>query len=460
MAQGSAETSFPGQRPSACVLRFRDRGGAFQQAKALSQKSMTLPSFNPAIIDTGTPPIPEATAWAERYDGRQGPLINLSQAAPGGAPHPLILETLRQAAGEPETARYGAILGDADLRETYADWQARFYGTAFSPDEIAITAGCNMAFFATLLCIAGPGTSVLVPTPWYFNHAMAATMLGIEARALPCSAEAGFVPDPDQAERLIDTSTRAIVLVTPNNPTGAIYPPETIAAFHALCQRKGLFLILDETYRDFLPQAVPSHKQRRSKPIETGSAPRRDIVPHQSFHDPAWRETVLGLYSFSKSFAIPGYRLGAITAGTHMMREIGKALDTIQICPSRTGQRALVTTIPALQPWRVEKSNEINAKATAFRQALSPNSGWIIDSIGAYFAYLRHPFAGRTARNVAEWLATEYGLLVLPGSWFGDGQDSHMRIAIANIEHDAVQTAAERLHMAASGKKTSSFLTV
>ncbi len=100
--------------------------------------------------------------------------------------------------------------------------------------------------------MAGPGTSVILPAPWYFNHQMTLQMLGIGVTPLPCRPEDRFVPDVAAAEALIDATTRALVLVTPNNPTGAIYPEGVIAAFADLARRRGVALIVDETYRDFL----------------------------------------------------------------------------------------------------------------------------------------------------------------------------------------------------------------
>src|SRR5690606_4350048 len=135
----------------------------------------------------------------------------------------------------------------------YAGEISRFYGAAFSPAEVAITSGCNQAYVITMMALARAGENVLIPTPWYFNHEMSLTMLGIEPRPLPCDPAAGFVPDVADAETRMDARTRAIVLVSPNNPTGSVYPPETVAAFAALCQRRGIWLVLDETYRDFLP---------------------------------------------------------------------------------------------------------------------------------------------------------------------------------------------------------------
>jgi hypothetical protein len=253
---------------------------------------MILPAINPLVADTGSPPIPEAQGWTRRYDGARGPLIDLSQAVPGTPPHPGLLERMAATAGAAAGAKYGPIAGDADLRQTYAAEMARIYDGRIDPADVAVTGGCNMAFFAAMILLARAGDAVLLPTPWYFNHQMTLDMLGVEPRALPCRAEAGFVPDPRDAEALIDERVRALVLVTPNNPTGAVYPAHVIEAFADLCRRRGLWLVIDETYRDFLPAGV-----NRAHGLLSGEA---------------WRSHVIQLYSFSKSFGIPGHRTGAV----------------------------------------------------------------------------------------------------------------------------------------------------
>ena len=206
---------------------------------------------------------------------------------------------------------------------------------------------------------------------------------------------------------LIDGRVKAVVLVTPNNPTGAVYPPGVISEFAALCRRKDVALVLDETYRDFLAEP--------------------DERPHEVFADPAWRDSVLGLYSFSKSYCIPGHRLGAITAGSAAMAEIGKVLDCMQICPARAGQIALAPAITALADWREGNRREIVRRAAAFRDALATTQ-WRVDSIGAYFAYVAHPFPGR---RPPRW----------PGCWPRTGACSVCRGAIS---------AQNRIHICGS----------
>ncbi len=384
-----------------------------------------MAAVNPLVRDTGSPPIPEAQAWLRNYSGTRGPGIDLSQAVPGYPAHPEMLERLASASGTAAAAAYGPILGDPALREAYAAHLSGLYGATVRPTETAITAGCNQAFVSVMMAVAKAGDAVLLPAPWYFNHAMTLQMLGIEARPLPCPPEAGLLPDPAEAETLIDGRTRALVLVSPNNPTGAICPPARIAALAEMCRRKGIWLVLDETYRDFMPDDA--------------------LPPHRLFDDPSWGDTAVSLYSFSKSYCIPGHRTGAITAGETLMGEIVKLLDCIQICAPRPAQIALAWAIPALAAWRAGNRDVIVERAEAFRRALARTPEWKLESLGAYFAYVAHPFPGRLSGEIVQKLASERGVLGLPGPYFGPGQKGHLRLAFANADEAALAMLPERL---------------
>ncbi|GIX10101.1 aminotransferase [Elioraea sp.] len=378
----------------------------------------------PSILATAAPAIPAARAWAAAYRGAAGPPIDLTQAVPGYPPHPDLLARLGAEAARLANAGYGAIEGEESLRAALAADLAGRYGAAFAAEDIVITAGCNLAFVMAMMALAGPGAAVLLPAPWYFNHQMALTMQGIETVPLPCRAEDGFVPDPGRAAALIGERVRAVVLVTPNNPTGAIYPPEVIAAFAALCRRRRIALVLDETYRDFLPADAP---------------------PHALFADPAWREGLVQLYSFSKSYCVPGHRVGAIVAGPAIRAQLHKVLDTLQICAPRAAQAALAWAVPALAAWREGNRDVMAARAAAFRRAFAALPGWRIDALGAYFAYLRLPEDAPDAVATAARLAAERGLMTLPGPFFGPGQERHLRLAFANADEATIARVPARL---------------
>jgi len=379
---------------------------------------------SPFVRATGAPPIPAARTWAARYRGQAGPAIDLTQAVPGYPPHPELLARLAAAAGTRAGAAYGDIFGDETLRAALAaDLTAR-YGGRIAAGQVAITGGCNLAFAMTMTAIAEPGSAVMLPAPWYFNHQMALQMQGVGIVPLPCRAEAGFVPDAQEAARLLTPAVRAIVLVTPNNPTGAIYPPATIAAFAALCRARGLWLVLDETYRDFMPDEAP---------------------PHALFADPDWGGHMVHLYSFSKAYCVPGHRVGAIACGPVLREQLAKVLDTLQICPPRAAQAALSWAVEGLRDWRVGNRAIMSGRAASFAAAMAGVSDWRVEALGGYFAYLRLPDAAPDAMAAAEHLAAERGLMGLPGPFFGPGQGRHLRLAFANAEAAAIAEVPARL---------------
>ncbi len=384
---------------------------------------MTLP-LSPRIRATQSPPIPAVRGWAARYDGRAGPVLDLTQAVPGYPPHPDLLAKLAEAAGSRAAAGYGPIDGDPALREALADDMSRFYGARIGAADVAITSGGNLAFTMAMSVLAGQGEAVMLPTPWYFNHRMALSALGIPCVPLECRAEDGFLPDPDRAAALLG-GVRAIVLVSPNNPTGAVYPPALIARFAELARAHGAWLVIDETYRDFLSPA--------------------QSPPHALFSDPAWGDGFVHLYSFSKAYCVPGHRVGAIVAGAGFRAELMKALDTLQINAPKAAQAALAWGVDALRDWRLANRDLMAGRAEAFRRAAAQLPGWRLDSLGAYFAYLRLPEDAPEAVATAERLAVERGLLGLPGPFFGPGQDRHLRLAFANAEESVIAEVPARL---------------
>lgn len=302
---------------------------------------------------------------------------------------------------------------------------SRCYGAAVTPADVAITAGCNLAFAMAATVLAAPGEAILLPAPWYFNHAMALDMHGVLARPLPCRAADGFVPDPARAADLIDASVRAIALVSPNNPTGAIYPPQVIHRFAALCRERGLWLLVDETYRDFLPDPT--------------------TPPHQLFGAADWRDFVIHLYSFSKAYCVPGHRVGAVVAGPAFHAELAKVLDTLQICPPRVPQAALAWAIEGLRAWREANRGIMAARAAAFRAAVAPLPGWRLAALGGYFAYLGLPDWAPPAGQAARELTERHGLMTLPGPFFGPGQERHLRVAFANADLPVIAEVPARL---------------
>ena len=381
--------------------------------------------FNPLIESLSTPPIPMVQAWAKAYDGSRGPLIDLSQAVPGYPAHPDMLRLLGEAASSKSNAGYGAIEGDDSLRKALSNHMSSVYQAPLSADNIHITSGCNQAFLCASMAVAGAGDTILVTNPFYFNHETTLSMMGIRTGQVACAAENGFLPRIEDISHAITPDVRAFAIVSPNNPTGAIYPVNLLRAIFELCRARGIWLILDETYRDFLPEA--GHPA------------------HNLFSMEGWEETLIDLYSFSKSFCIPGHRLGAITAGPLVVEQIAKIMDNVQICPPRAAQNAVALALPLLADWREENRQVITRRAETLKQVLAHRNDWKLAAIGAYFAFVQHPYPTISSVAVAARLAKEAGILCLPGHFFGQGQDGFLRFAFANATSQVLTTLSERL---------------
>lgn len=384
-----------------------------------------MPAFNPLVEKLAPPPVPSVFAWGRAYDGSRGPLIDLSQAVPGYPPHPDMLTLLGEMASSTAYCGYGPIEGDADLRRAYAEHVSQVYGATLTPENTHVTSGCNEAFASAAMTVAGPGQTVLMTNPFYFNHDTTLAMMGVKMRSVACRPEDGFLPKPDTIAAAITPEVRALALVSPNNPTGAVYPPDLLLAIFELCRAKDIWLILDETYRDFLPEA--------------GRA------PHGLFAQGDWQERLISLYSFSKSLCIPGHRLGAITAGAKTVEQIAKVMDNLQICAPRSAQAAVARALPILAGWREGNRQEIVRRAEALTVTMAKLPEWRVDSLGAYFAFVRHPFPALGSADVAERLARETGVICIPGAYFGEGQEAYLRFAFANADVDTISLLEERL---------------
>lgn len=391
---------------------------------------MTAP-INPALAQALSPPIMEAAAWIEgRTFDEALPLLNLAQAAPTDPPHQALRQAMADAAlNDPSAHLYGAVLGDTPLRDAIASrWSGAYHGN-IRRENVAVTAGCNQAFCAAIASVAAAGSEVILPTPWYFNHKMWLDMAGVKTVPLPTGESC--LPDVAAARALITAQTRAIVLVTPNNPTGAVYSSDLIAAFAELAQAHDLALIIDETYRDYIPP----------KP------------PHDLFQDENWGDTLIHLYSFSKLFRLTGHRTGALIAGAERIGQIEKFLDTNTICPARMGQIAALAGLASADEFAAAERREFASRRTALETAFVTNpGGWRLLSAGAFFAYVAHPFDA-DSDVVAKALVDDQAMLILPGTMFaprredgGDGMaERTCRIAFANVGPARLSAIKDRL---------------
>ena len=388
--------------------------------------------LNPNLTRAIASPIMEAGSWLEAHPPPPDrKLIDLRQAVPAGPPSDEVRRAMAEAAlNDPDAHLYGAVLGRDALREGVAKAWGDIYQGAIAASQVGVTAGCNQAFCAAILSLAAPGDEVILPTPWYFNHKMWLDMAGMKAVPLPTNQD--NLPDVASAEALITDRTRAIAVVSPNNPTGVEYPPGLLDDLLALAAEKGIALIVDETYRDYHSADGP---------------------PHDLFRQANWPDNFIHLYSFSKIMRLTGHRIGAVIAHEDRIAEIEKFLDTMTICPSQIGQIGAITGLETLTETRARERAVFDSRRAALQAEFVRGVGdWRLVSSGAYFAYAEHPF-DMDSREVCKRLVADQSILILPGVFFGptraeggDGTaEKTCRIAFANVDEAGIAEMADRM---------------
>ena len=374
-----------------------------------------------------SPPIDEALKWLENVKIPENlKLLNLSQAAPMHPPPKEICKAIAYASlNNKESHMYGPILGNTDLRIELSQKWKKIYNGDINEYNIGITSGSNQAFCATISSIASPGDNIILTNPWYFNHKMWLDMSAIKSKIIPLNNK--MLPELKIAEKLIDKKTKAILLVSPNNPTGVEYPKELLLNFFELAKKNKIMLILDETYRDFHSYDDPIHTL---------------------FQQNNWDNTFISLYSFSKSYRLTGHRIGAVITKKERLWQIEKFLDTVTICPNQLGQIGALFGLRKSSKWlKNERLKILNKKIQVIKE-FENLSNWKLKGCGAYFAYIEHPFS-ECSSIVCQKLLSKKAILSLPETIFTPTNKKiikkHIRIAFANINSSQIKEMFKRL---------------
>ena len=376
----------------------------------------------PRTLDQIQSPIDSADALKRQYQGHR-PLLDLAQGEPNYPTAPVIANHIAKVACDSGGGRYTSRPGLDKLRKPVAEGVSQAYGGVLTPDRVLITAGCNQAFCLAVSALAGCEDEVILPVPYYFRHNMWLRLDRISPVYL-CSAPS-FIPDPDGAEALITRKTKAIVLVTPGNPTGLTIPPSVIHAFADLAKKRDIMLIPDETYRVF--RAV-------------------DEPPHGLFGRWFWEDSVVCPHSFSKEFAIPGHRVGAAIGHPDLLVEMGKLFDCIAICAPRLVQEAAIAALTNAKDWRHDRVLEMREKQARFESVFASRpSGFELCTVRAFYGWVRHPVVGESSDQVVRRLLLEYGILVVAGTVLTPAEDRYLRFSFAHLSIGEIDEPGMRL---------------
>lgn len=377
--------------------------------------------MNPVLADIAPPPIPFFKAKAKGRRSPALPYADMTQAVPPFPTFSAIRECLKRDLDDPEMSFYTDVPGLLSLREATA--QRHPLAPKIHADQLLITCGANHAMYTALTLLFTIGDTVTLLEPYYFNHDMNLSLLGLKADRLALDPEQGFTLRAEAViAHLQKTGSRGVILISPNNPTGATYSATAIETLVQWCAANQRQVILDETYLRF----DPHHLQ--------GS----HLVPFLGNG-----LTLVG--SFSKNFSMTGYRVGYLISSPEGITEACKIQDTMVICPPALGQRAALHGLELCDTDVAQVLNEFAHRRELLKQRTAPLRQFRLVSSGAYFGYLAHPFAELSSEAAALKLFDATGILGLPGEVFGQSQRGFIRLSFANLAVEPLGEAMDRL---------------
>jgi aspartate/methionine/tyrosine aminotransferase len=286
-----------------------------------------------------------------------------------------------------------------------------------------VTAGANMAFVHALLATTEPGDEIILPVPFYFNHDMAADMAGCKAVRVPTDEH--YQLRLDRILAAITPRTRAIVTISPNNPSGAVFTEASLREVNGLCRDRGLYHIADEVY-EYFTYGTARH-------VSCGSF--ADATDH-----------TISMYSLSKAYGFAGWRIGYMVYPDHLASAVMKSQDTILVCPTVIAQVAAAAALEVGRSYSnpyVRELAEIRDIVTGELAALEPLAE-VPAADGAFYVLLKVNTT-LPPMQIAERLIREHKVAVIPGPAFGMTDGCYFRVAYGALQKETVAEGIGRL---------------
>jgi len=377
------------------------------------QQSQRLAAVQPPVI-------PIVGRWTAETPGT----ISLGQGIVSYGPPPEVMDAVRSFGAPLADHRYGPVEGLPELVSTLEAKLARENGITVRPDSrLLVTAGGNQAFVNAILAVTDPGDEVILPAPYYFNHEMAIVIAG--AVPIGVRTDREYQLDLDALAAAITPRTRAIVTVSPNNPTGAVYPEAALRAVNALCRERGLFHIHDEAY-EYFTYAPARHFSPGSLPGAAGHT--------------------MSLYSLSKAYGMASWRIGYMVVPGVLAEAIHKIQDTLLICPPAASQRAALAALGVGAAYPRRYLPQLDAMRHTIYEALhDPAVPCDVPAVAGAFYYLIRVHSALDSMTLVERLIREHKVAAIPGSAFADSAPCSIRISYGALEPQVVEEGVGRL---------------
>jgi aspartate/methionine/tyrosine aminotransferase len=367
-----------------------------------------------------TPIIPVIAELIRQHPGT----ISLGQGVVGYGPPPEATAQLQRFLTDPENNKYQPVTGLGELIEAFAAKLRQENGIETGGEtRLVITAGGNMAFMNAVLAITDPGDEIVLQTPYYFNHEMAITMAS--CRPVLIATDDNYQLRPEAIRRALTSRTRAVVTISPNNPTGAVYPEAALREVNQLCRERGVYHIHDEAYEYFVYDDA--------RHFSPGSIP-------------AAGEHTLSLFSLSKAYGFASWRIGAMVIPGRLLTSVRKIQDTILICAPVISQFAAVGALKAGAGYCRERLKEIaEVRRMVLRELEGLQELCDVPRADGAFYFLLRIHGKRDAMEIAERLIREHRVAVIPGTAFGLDHGCYLRIAYGALRKETAVEGIGRL---------------
>lgn len=355
--------------------------------------------------------------------------ISLAQGIPDFDTPECIKRRVENALKRGVVAKYSLSPGLSELRELIEQSLANqnmFYGWE---KEIIVTAGSIEGITASIMAITMPGDEIIIPEPTYTSYREVITLAGCKPVFVPLNEEKGWAFDLDLYEKAITGKTKAIFYCNPNNPTGTIYTKEQLLGLAELAKKHNLFLISDEVYKDFI---YHDYKQIFSL---------AEI--------PELRERVIRLFSFSKAYAMTGWRVGYVHTDESIAREILKVHDSLVTCAPVISQYAAMGALEMGDEDVKQFNQEYKERRDLICAKLDkiPNFQYVKPT-SSYYVFPKI-FSKDRGEVVNSWnfaidLLEETQVATVPGFAFGDNGEGHLRMSFGRSRND-INLALDRI---------------
>ncbi|MBI2088033.1 MAG: pyridoxal phosphate-dependent aminotransferase [Deltaproteobacteria bacterium] len=329
---------------------------------------------------------------------KRGDCIYLQLGEPDFVTPGHVREAAKRALDEGHT-HYGPDRGIPELRELIAEKIRRQYGASYNgQDEILVTAGGQAALHVAVMALANPGDEIIILLPHYPPYVVNAQLAGAKAVFVRLKSEEGFVPNPDDIEKAVTKKTKIIIVLTPNNPTGAVYPRETLRRLLDIAKRHNLVVIADEVYESLV----------------------YDGHEHASLLSfPEAKEHVVQVNSFSKTYAMTGLRVGYLAASADKLLQFLKYHHTVNISANVPCQVACIVALKGSQDCVEEMRSAYQKRRDLVVGLLNDIPGVHCDlPKGSFFAFADIRELGIGSLEFVEYLVKEAGVVLTNGSGF------------------------------------------